>query len=312
MVEKIRKDTEHTGVVIQQLNSAMAGSSADIGSLSEQIQSVSDATYEIETLTHSMNDSAITLNSLVSETVTALGRNVALNDELGTQFSKVGEAVENGSVGAEDVRNTLDTMKDTVLAAGEATEILLTKISSVSSILKEIQKITMRTNMLSINASIEAAKAGVNGKGFAVVADEIKSLANESSDSAASIQQIIVELEKQVDDVAAKTSAGTQAAVAGMESVQKLISILCDIKSANDVVAGVVTEETQTNSDVSTRFEVVSNELASLVSSVESISQSVASVAAEIHRQNDSVKSVNDEIVRMKEVTNSLDCGSGE
>ena len=97
-----------------------------------------------------------------------------------------------------------------------------------------------------------------------------------------------------------------------MESVQKLISILCDIKSANDVVAGVVTEETQTNSDVSTRFEVVSNELASLVSSVESISQSVASVAAEIHRQNDSVKSVNDEIVRMKEVTNSLDCGSGE
>ena len=312
MVEKIRKDTEHTGVVIQQLNSAMAGSSADIGSLSEQIQSVSDATYEIETLTHSMNDSAITLNSLVSETVTALGRNVALNDELGTQFSKVGEAVENGSVGAEDVRNTLDTMKDTVLAAGEATEILLTKISSVSSILKEIQKITMRTNMLSINASIEAAKAGVNGKGFAVVADEIKSLANESSDSAASIQQIIVELEKQVDDVAAKTGAGTQAAVAGMESVQKLISILCDIKSANDVVAGVVTEETQTNSDVSTRFEVVSNEIANLVSSVESISQSVASVAAEIHRQNDSVKSVNDEIVRMKEVTNSLDCGNGE
>ena len=290
----------------------MAGSSADIGSLSEQIQSVSDATYEIETLTHSMNDSAITLNSLVSETVTALGRNVALNDELGTQFSKVGEAVENGSVGAEDVRNTLDTMKDTVLAAGEATEILLTKISSVSSILKEIQKITMRTNMLSINASIEAAKAGVNGKGFAVVAGEIKSLANESSDSAASIQQIIVELEKQVDDVAAKTSAGTQAAVAGMESVQKLISILCDIKSANDVVAGVVTEETQTNSDVSTRFEVVSNEIANLVSSVESISQSVASVAAEIHRQNDSVKSVNDEIVRMKEVTNSLDCGNGE
>lgn len=312
MLDKIKVDAENTGLVIQQLNGSMEGSSADIGSLTEQIQSVSDATYEIETLTKTMNDSAIKLNSLVSDTVSAVSRNVELNGELETQFAKVGEAVESGSMGAEEVRSTLDTMKDAVLAAGDATEVLLKKISSVSSILKEIQKITMRTNMLSINASIEAAKAGANGKGFAVVAGEIKGLANESSDSAASIQQIIAELEKQVDDVAAKTAAGTQAAVAGMESVGKLVSILGEIKSANDVVANVVSEETQTNSDVSSRFEVVSTEIAGLVASVESISQSVESVASEIHRQNDSVKSVNEEIGKMKLVTNSLDRGQEE
>ncbi|MGI5978005.1 MAG: methyl-accepting chemotaxis protein [Oscillospiraceae bacterium] len=308
MLEKIKEDADNTAVVIEQLNDSMEGSSEDIGELTEQIQNVSDATYEIETLAKTMNDSAMTLNSLFSDTVNALSRNVKLNSELGTQFSKVGEAVENGSVGAEDVRNTLDTMKDTVLAAGEATDVLLNKISSVSSILKEIQKITLRTNMLSINAAIEAAKAGANGKGFAVVASEIKGLANESSDSAASIQQIIAELEKQVDDVAVKTRAGTQAAVAGMESVEKLVSILGEIKAANDVVAEVVSEETQTNAEVNDKFEVVSAEISNLVASVESISQSVESVATQIHRQNDSVKSVNEEIVKMKLVTNSLGC----
>lgn len=306
MLDKIKADAENTGVVIQQLNGSMEESSNDIGGLTEQIQSVSDATYEIETLTKSMNDSAITLSSLVTDTVAAVSRNVELNGELEMQFAKVGEAVENGSLGAEEVRSTLDTMKDAVLAAGEATEVLLKKISSVSSILKEIQKITMRTNMLSINASIEAAKAGANGKGFAVVASEIKSLANESSESATGIQQIITELEKQVDDVASKTSAGTQAAVAGMESVEKLVGFLGEIKSANDVVAEVVTEETQTNGEVSSKFDVVSGEIASLVAGVESISQSIESVAAEIHRQNDSVKSVNEEIGKMKLVTNSL------
>ena len=58
---------------------------------------------------------------------------------------------------------------------------------------------------------------------------------------------------------------------------------------------------------VSSKFDVVSGEIASLVAGVESISQSIESVAAEIHRQNDSVKSVNDEIGKMKLVTNSLD-----
>ena len=307
MLDKIKTDAKNTSVVIQQLNGSMEESSANIGSLTEQIQSVSDAAYEIETLTKSMNDSAVMLSSLVKDTVTAVSHNVELNSELETQFAKVGEAVESGSTGAQNVRDTIDTMKDAVLAAGEATDILLTKISSVSSILKEIQKITMRTNMLSINASIEAAKAGANGKGFSVVASEIKSLANESSQSAESIQQIISELEKQVDDVASKTSTGTQAAVAGMESVEKLVGYLGEIKSANDVVAGVVTEETHTNGEVSNQFDVVSDEITSLVASVESISQSVESVATEIHRQNGSVKSVNEEIGKMKLVTNSLD-----
>lgn len=306
MLERIQADAQQTGAVIQQLNGSMEESSQSIGSLTDQIQSVSDAAYEIETLTQSMNNSIDTLNSLVSNTVTALSHNVELNSELGTQFAQVGEAVSDGSNGVQEVRETLDTMKDAVLAAGEATDTLLKKISSVSSILKEIQKITLRTNMLSINASIEAAKAGVNGKGFAVVASEIKGLANESSDSAASIQQIITELEIQVDDVAAKTAAGTQAAVEGMESVEKLVSILGEIKSANDTVAGIVTEETQTNSDVSTKFEAVSNEIGGLISSFEGIGQSIESVANEIHRQNDSVKNVNEEIGKMKLVTNSL------
>lgn len=306
MLERIREDAENTSSVIQQLNGAMEESSQNMGGLTDQIQGVIDAAYEIETLTKSMNGSIGTLNSLVSDTITVLGRNVELNDKLETQFAQVGEAVSNGGSGVQEVRTTLDTMKNAVFSAGEATDVLLKKISSVSSILKEIQKITMRTNMLSINASIEAAKAGANGKGFAVVAGEIKGLANESSDSAASIQQIIAELEAQVDDVSAKTSTGTQAAVAGMESVEKLVSILDEIKSANDVVAEIVTEETQTNTDVSKQVRAVSMEITDLISSFENIGTSVESVAMEIHRQNNSVKSVNDEIGKMKLITNSL------
>ena len=306
MLSKIRDDAKTTGDVIAQLNVSMEESSQNIGSLTEQIQGVSDATREMETLTKSMNSSASALSTLVSDTVEALDKNVVLNKEMEKKFQEVGVAVANGNEGATKVKITLDSMKETVSAAGEAADILLSKISSVNMILKEINKITMRTNMLSINASIEAAQAGVNGKGFAVVASEIKSLADESNESAKGISQIITELTKQVDDVAAKTAAGTKSAIAGMESMETLLVTLDEINSANEIVANVVMQETQTNEAVSSKFEIVSSEIGGLVADVISISDSIKSVSADIYRQNDSIKNVNREIGKMRSVTMSL------
>ncbi len=306
MLETIQSGTKKTTAVIQKLNESMEESSQNIGVLTDQIQGISDATTEIESLTKAMSSSADALSTLVSQTVDALGQNVELNKELENQFKKVGMAVQNGSDGALEVKSTLDTMKETVLAAGESTEVLLGKISLVNRILKEINKITMRTNMLSINASIEAAKAGANGKGFAVVANEIKSLADESSESAKGIQQIIAELSSQVDEVAAKTSAGTKSAIAGMESMESLLGILSNIKEANDIVASVVSRETQTNDEVNFKFESVSSEIGSLVADVISISDAVGSVSSDIHSQNISIKNVNQEIGKMKIVVSDL------
>ena len=306
MLNRIKEDAKNTGDVISQLNVSMEESSQNIGVLTDQIQGISDATYEMETLTKAMNSSANALSTMVSDTVSALDQNVVLNKEMEKKFKEVEAAVQNGNDGASEVKVTLDSMKDTVSAAGEAAEILLGKISSVNVILKEINKITMRTNMLSINASIEAAQAGAHGKGFAVVASEIKSLADESSESAKGIQQIITELSTQVDDVAAKTAAGTKSAIAGMESMQKLLVTLNEINSANEIVANVVLKETQTNEVVSSRFETVSSEIGGLVANVISISEAIESVSTDIYRQNDSIKNVNREIGKMKSVTMSL------
>jgi methyl-accepting chemotaxis protein len=306
MLRKIQDNAKTTGDVIQQLNVSMAESAENIGSLSQRIQAVNDATDEMEALTEAMNSSAAALNTLVSDTMSALNHNAELNHEMEREFEQVGAAVQSGSEGADQVKTTINTMKETVLAAGEAAEILLNKISSVSIILKEINKITMRTNMLSINASIEAAKAGEHGKGFSVVANEIKGLADESSESAKSIESIIGELSVQVDDVAAKTAAGTKSAIAGMESMEKLLGTLEEIKLANDIATNVVMQETQTNAEVNSHFETVTKEISNLVNNVISLSEAIESVSADIHKQNLSVKNVNAEIEKMKTVAMSL------
>ena len=306
MLEEIQHNTKKTEDVIEKLNVSMDESFQHIEKLTVQTQSINDSTYEIESLTKSMDASANTLSALVSDTVVAINQNEALNIQLEEQFEKVKNAVQDGNEGAINVKSTLDTMKDTVLVAGEATDTLLSKISAVDEILKEINKITLRTKILSLNASIEAAKAGAAGRGFLVVAEEISGLAAESKDSSISIQNIIEELNLQIRDVAEKTSAGTKAAIDGLESMQSLIITLGKIKDTNDIVANVVSQETQTNSKVNSKFDSVSSELSNLISSVLSISDTIENVSSDIYKQNNAIKKVNEETGKMKSVIENL------
>lgn len=253
-----------------------------------------------------MNESANSLNALVSDTVDAVNQNADMNSELEKKFDEVKSTIINGSEGAVRVRDTLDTMKETVLVAGQATESLLEKISTVDEILREISKITMRTKILSLNASIEAAKAGKAGKGFSVVVDEIRMLAIESGDSSENIHKIITELTSQIGDVASKTSKGTETAIAGLESMEELLITLGNIRSANDTVASVVAEESKTNNNVTSKFGIVSEQIGSMTGNMLSISSNIGNVSSDIHKQNDAIKMVNDETGNMKVIIGSL------
>lgn len=271
---------------LKQSHISIAESSENMAGLVKQIEEVSQSVNAAEHMTESIGKSASGLSTLVSATIDALNQNTELNIGLDKKFTEVSCAVNNGNTGAKEVREILNELNETVIAAGESTQILLGKIGSVDGILKEINKISLRTGMLSINASIEAAKAGESGKGFAVVAEEIKGLADESSESSKKIQQIISELIHQVDDVAAKTSAGTKAATAGKESLEKLLMILESIKSAQDNVVSSVSAAAENNSVVNSKIDSMSSEISNMVSEVTEINGVVKSVSAILQKQN--------------------------
>lgn len=306
LLKEIKENANKTNSVISELTQSMSESSQSIGSLADNIQTISDVTAQMEHSTTEMTASAGSLDTMLKDTLHALSQNVELNKELETRFLEVATAIDNGNQGATEVKSILDIMFDTVLSSSRATEELLLKIANVDMILADINQIAWKTNLLSINASIEAAKAGEQGKGFAVVANEIRSLAKESSEASQSIQDILTELSTRVDDVAKKTSAGTKSAVDGIESMKKLLFVLSTVKETNDIVARVVSEETRTNDIVSSKFEAVSSDITSMIENVFSMGQNVKSVAGDILEQSNSVNCINQEISKMETVTLSL------
>ena len=111
-----------------------------------------------------------------------------------------------------------------------ATSNLLASVSEIQKFAQSIQNISNNTNMLSLNASIEAARSGENGRGFAVVAEEMRNLANDTKESSIKILDVLNELVNTVtkmnDDLSAQEKAETQQ----LEATHKLMGVVTDIE----------------------------------------------------------------------------------
>jgi len=128
--------------------------------------------------------------SAASESVYDSAKNADKSAELAYQNSQQGSKI------TEQVATQLESVLTSVADAAAALKLLVEDSNSISSMLQVIKEIAEQTNLLALNAAIEAARAGEQGRGFAVVADEVRTLAQRTQDSTLDIQAIIEKLEK--------------------------------------------------------------------------------------------------------------------
>jgi methyl-accepting chemotaxis protein len=216
-------------------------------------------------------EQVVTAITQMSSTVEEISRNASAAD----QAAK--EADEESKTGQQEVSQTISSI--TVLAgeieraSGNLTE-FKQESTNIGGVLDVIKGIAEQTNLLALNAAIEAARAGEQGRGFAVVADEVRSLATRTQESTAEIQVIIERLQAGAERVAAAMEAGRESGQATVEQAGRAGSALESITAAVETIKDL-------NSQNACSTEEQSSVANHINQSMVAISQSIEETAGE-------------------------------
>lgn len=196
-----------------------------------------------------------------------------------------------------DVIHSVDSIRDLASSVASATDVMnqlnqhTNKIGDVVSVIREISE---QTNLLALNAAIEAARAGEAGRGFAVVADEVRSLASRTQVSTVEIEEIIQQLQSIAADASHSMNQSQAQAQANAELVEKtgnnISNIVEHINCVNDMSNQIASAAEQQSS--------VASEISSSLIDIRGISENVVTHAHEINHNSEEVNALANELSR--------------
>lgn len=210
--------------------------------------------HESETVSNEQLESALSVNRSMNEMFESLNENAANTANAAEAASDANDQAKNGHNIVQSTINTIDDLAKEVAKAGETIHQLESDTENVGAILDVIQGIASQTNLLALNAAIEAARAGEHGRGFAVVADEVRTLASRTQESTEEIHSVIDQLQKTARIISEVMAAGQLKAE---ESVKKagdagnslgaITSRVEEINVMNTQIASATEQQQQTS-----------------------------------------------------------------
>ena len=255
---------------IEQMNAAAQQVSSTIQQIAKGSQSQAQQLEETNKVIEKVTDAVKILSSRSQSTA-----------EISTSVSEIAE------IGGKAATNAGESMSRISRVADESVEKIRTlaeKSSQITSVLDVIRKIADQTNLLALNAAIEAARAGEAGRGFAVVADEVRRLAESSAKAAEGIASLITQIQEDAQLTVKSIEESSKEISGGKDVIANALQALQDIaRKVQDVVTQVkeVSSSTQAQVHEMEQLSKLASDIASVAEENASASEEVSSATEE-------------------------------
>ncbi len=255
--------------------------------LSEGARQVNEAANQVSQASQTLAEGASEQASSLEETSSALEEMAAMTR------TNAGSAKEANVLAAQS-RKAADEGNHTVVKLNEAMTGINESSGKISKIIKVIEEIAFQTNLLALNAAVEAARAGEHGKGFAVVADEVRNLAQRCAQAAKETTSLI-------EDAVNRSRDGTQVA----NDVGKALGAIANDTSKVSTLIDAISKASDEQAQGVDQVNIAVSQMDKVTQTNASSAEEAASASEELSAQATATKHIVDELMRVVEGTSA-------
>ncbi|WP_299078310.1 methyl-accepting chemotaxis protein [uncultured Paraglaciecola sp.] len=283
---------QNTASRLKQMISTIGGASTELASVSEELAAITEQTSNGISQQESETEMVATAMKEMSTSVHDVANNASIAADAA---KKADQEALNGSNVVDRTIKSINLLSENVNHSSDKLSEVQHDVVSISSIIDVIKGIADQTNLLALNAAIEAARAGEQGRGFAVVADEVRALAAKTQGSTTEIQNIIEKLQ-----------SGTKTTVEVMDQ-SKIQADHCVTQTGEaNAALESITQAIKAISDMNIQIASTAEEQSSVSETINENVMNVKQIAGENAEASNQSRSSTSEIARLAEQLNEL------